>query len=117
MYKRSLQALRDVNHEVAHVLKLVDNVDVIHARLVVLIVVIQRFNLCLAQLVTQRIDLLLSIIRIRNAGQRTLVRSSQVGNHQSRGLRGTQQYHVVRYHGIEQDSWPQQDPRLGSAYD
>ena len=30
---------------------------------------------------------------------------------------GTQQYHVVRYHGIEQDPWPQQNPRLGSAYD
>ena len=66
MYKRSLQALRDVNHEVAHVLKLVDNVDVIHARLVVLVVVLQRLNLCLTQFIAQHIDLLLSVIRICN---------------------------------------------------
>ena len=51
LHKRSLQALRDIDHIVAHMLELVDNIDVIHARLVVLIVVLQRLNLCLTQFV------------------------------------------------------------------
>ena len=46
-YKRSLQALRDIDHKVAHMLKLVDNIDVIYARLVVLLVILKRLYLCL----------------------------------------------------------------------
>ena len=29
----------------------------------------------------------------------------------------SQQYHVVRYHGAKQNSWTQQNPRLGSTHD
>ena len=51
LHERSLQALRDIDHIVAHMFELVDNIDVINARLVVLVVVLQRFDLCLAQFV------------------------------------------------------------------
>ena len=37
--KRPLQALRDIDHKVAHMLEFVDNIDIIYARLVVLIII------------------------------------------------------------------------------
>ena len=39
-HKRSLQALRDIDHIVAHMLELVDDIDVINARLIILIVLL-----------------------------------------------------------------------------
>ena len=38
--KRPLQALRDIDHIVTHMLELVDDVDIIYARLVVLLVIL-----------------------------------------------------------------------------
>ena len=72
-HKIFLKVLRDIDDKVAHAFKRIDNVDIIHTGLVILLTAVNTFNFRITQIGAQIVDTVFRIIGIGNVMQLAVV--------------------------------------------